>query len=163
MKRLAVQPLAPGLLALAELRVGGLDQFPPDHDRNEQFAAALGEQPGELAFGRQAGCEAEDLFWSLTGIGDDHDMRCRRAVRRLHEQPFGRDAVEHGPANLIDTVAARLGHERGLFVVAETFQAGRQTDIDHADDFAQSVAVVLDRPFQAAADERSYFQKRPDP
>ena len=148
-ERLPVQPLAPGLLALVQLRIARLDQFAPDHDGNEQFAAAVGEDPGELSFGRQAGCETEDLFGSLTRIGYDDDMRGRLAVRRLHEQPFSGYAVDHGPANLVDTVSTRLCHERRPLVVAETFEAGRQTDIYHADDFAQPVAVVLDRRIPA--------------
>ena len=144
-ERLPVQPLAPGLLALGELRVARLDGFSPDQYWDEQFAAAIGKDAAELMFRRQPGREAEDLLGRLTGIGDDNDVRCRRALGRLHVQPFGPDAVEHGPANLEDTVAVRLGHKRRMFVVSEAFQAGRQARVDRPYDLAQPIAIFLDR------------------
>ena len=118
----------------------------PTSTWDEQFAAAIGKDAAELTFRQQPGREAEDLLGRLTGIGDDHDVRCRRALGRLHVQPFGPDAVEHGPANLEDSVAVRLGHKRRMLVVSEAFQAGRQARVDRPDDLAQPIAILLDRP-----------------
>ena len=74
-KGLPIDPLPPGLLALTELRIGCLNQLPPDQRRNDQLAAALGQQSSELAFRRQPWCEAQDLFGSLPGIRHGDERR----------------------------------------------------------------------------------------
>ena len=100
---LPVDRLPPGLLTLTKLRIGGLDQLPPDQRRNDQFAAALGQETSELALRRQPGGEAKNLFGSLPGIRHGHERRLARArsdwLARgggLDEQTFGRHPSSTG-------------------------------------------------------------------
>ena len=74
-KGLPIDPFPPRLLALTKLRIVCLNRRPLDQRRDDQFAAALGQQPGELTVRRQPRCEAKDLFGGLPGIGHGDERR----------------------------------------------------------------------------------------
>ena len=141
----------------------GLDGFATDQRGNEQFAPALREAAGELPFGRQAWREAHDLLGSLAGIGHHHQMRGGRAVRRLHEQPFGRSRRpgratapgRHGSGSSRRRVrgcprrrtARRPGGSRGSTTPMISRKRSR---------------LPSSAAFQAAAEDASYVQNRAD-
>jgi hypothetical protein len=72
-KRLAIQPLSPGLLALLQLWVR--DERSLHQDGNEQLAAAVRENSRELFLRVESRGETEDLLRRLRSVWKNDEVR----------------------------------------------------------------------------------------
>ena len=63
------------------------------------------------------------------------------AQLRLRQQPFARDARQHGPADLPDAIRFRLRDQRRVVLVAVPFQNGRHAGVHDTEDRLQPLAI----------------------
>ena len=124
--RLAVDPLAVRLVGHRDPRVPGELDPAADEGRDHDAKAVRRQPPGELRSRRDAGDEARDLLRRLVRVGQGDDVAPHLALR-LEQQALAVDALQDGPAHLVDPEGVVLGHEGRTVVVAEAFhRAGRR-------------------------------------
>src|SRR6266436_1959503 len=78
-------------------QTGGLGP-PVNQNGYQDLAAILGQAPGELAFGREAGSQANDHFRGLAGVRDGHHAGDRLCFG-LEPEALTEYALKHRPAH----------------------------------------------------------------
>ena len=117
-----------------------------DQQRHDYPKTAFRQPSGELLRRCHARLQTSKLLGRPVGIAQrDHRAGC--VAQRLQQQAFAIDAIEHRPADLVNTVAVGFGHEQRIAVDGNPLQPRLHARVRRADDLDQSLPVFGNRRF----------------